>query len=95
MTASSFNLADKVDPGPNRVWYIEHRPTATKPLRLELREKVASGPARVAFTTIVGRIDTIADELALTAAAEDLMVRAAKSDQFVGIHEKSNGRAEA
>ena len=89
---STFNLAKAVDPGENRLWNIEHRPTSQKtPVRLELRQRTIDkrqSHTPLSFTKVVGYIDTIADETHLKEAAETLLIRVGKVDQFTGVHEK-------
>lgn len=87
----SFDLAKRVPPGDNRLWHITHQPTKqTKPVRLELRQRTITkreAHTPLSFTKLLGFIDTIADEKAIEDAAQELLVRAAQVDEFVGSYE--------
>jgi hypothetical protein len=82
--SSTHNLPD---PGPMRFWVGIHNPASVKsPLTLELRERTAgSGVARVSFSRLIAKAHTIADDKAVTDAAEEILIRAARVDDFVGI----------
>lgn len=87
-----FNLADEVPPGPERFWVVKHRPVASKPVRLELREWIIAKEERKAttpttFSRLIGQIDTIADRTSLKEAAALLDQKVGAVDQFVGVYE--------
>ena len=75
------------DPGPRRYWLGVHNPSSIKtPMTLELRERTNSGPTIVAsFSRLIAKAPTIADEEALQETAREILVRAGKVDEFVGI----------
>lgn len=78
---------DLPNPGPGRFWHGAHRPASEKtPLVLELRESSVSGSAaKVSFSKLIAKQSTIADEKMIRQAAEDILIRAGKVDDFVGI----------
>ena len=75
------------NPGPMRFWVGVHNPkNAKSPLDLELRERVnESGKAKVSFSKLIAHQPTIADPKAVRDAAEEILIRAARVDEFVGI----------
>ena len=75
------------DPGKNRFWVGSHQPNNTKqPLLLELREKMhEKGPARVSMSKLISKAGTIADAKAVRETAEEILIRAADVDKYVGI----------
>jgi len=83
------------DPGPKRFWHGIHNPkNATKPLILELREQMTeSGIHLPKFSRLIGQMPTFADPAAVKDAAQELMVRASRVDEFVGILPHAGGRA--
>lgn len=75
------------NPGPERFWHAIHQPTNTKlPLLLELREKMTNNPKiLVKFSRLITKQGTIADEKAIIATADEMLERAARVDEFVGV----------
>lgn len=76
------------DPGKGRFWHGVHAPNNVKfPMTLELREsRIADDrPAKVNFSRVIAKQPVIADEKAIIQAADDILVRAARVDEFVGI----------
>ena len=75
------------DPGENRFWVGIHQPRNTKqPLLLQLREKLAAGSKpNVSLSTLITQQGTIADEKAIVETAEQMLIRAGRVDQFVGV----------
>lgn len=87
-----FDLASEVNPGPNRMWVVTHRPTATKPVRIELKEWIIAKEDRrestpTTFTRLIGRVDTVADRASLKDAAAELLTRVGNVDLYVGVYE--------
>lgn len=82
---SAFNLATQVDPGSGRLWNVVHEPRKPKtPLRLELRESVTGEEKpRLAFTTVIGYVETEATEQALQVAAAYLL----EITKLVGVYQ--------
>lgn len=79
---------DLPDPGPNRYWHGVHRPLSRKtPLRLELRERTNRNSNRLvtSMSRLIGYEDTTAGIEALAEAAEKILERAARVDEFVGV----------
>jgi hypothetical protein len=80
--------------GERRYWEIKHQPNKkATPLRIELREHMkADGQQHVeSWTRLIGFEDTIALPGDIEAAARKVLERAARVDEFVGMHD--NGRA--
>lgn len=73
--------------GENRFWFAEHQPKNTKlPLLLQLREKLTKGSREnVKLSTLVTQQGAIADEKAIIQVAEEMLMRAGRVDEFVGI----------
>jgi hypothetical protein len=77
------------DAGPLRFWEIKHQPTKkTTPVRIELRQRTNTSSKRIinSWTRLLGYEDTTADESALILAAETVLERVSRVDDFVGIH---------
>lgn len=76
------------DPGAGRFWHGVHQPKSLKtPLMLELRQKIAPNSATtvVSMSTLIARQGTVADEDAVEMTAKEILTRAARVDEFVGI----------
>lgn len=77
------------DPGEDRYWNITHQPLKkTAPLRLELREHTKKGGTRhiQSWTRLLGYEDTVALAGEIRAAADKVLERASRVDEFVGMH---------
>lgn len=84
------------DPGEHRYWEIKHQPQKkTTPLRIELREHTKKDSVRFipSWTRLVGFEDTVALPSEVRAAADKVLERASRVDEFVGIH--NNRREES
>lgn len=84
-TKSALNLPD---PGPGHFWVGVHNPNNVKyPMTLELRASALADdrPAKLNFSRIIAKQPVIADPKAIAEAAEDILVRAARVDEFTGI----------
>lgn len=81
------SIPDLPHPGPRRFWYAIHQPNNVKaPLLLELRQRRNSGDEiKVSFSDLIAKQPTIADPIAISEAATEILIRAAKVDEFVGI----------
>lgn len=89
--SKSFNLAEEIDPGNDRVWAITHQPkNQSKPVRLELREFTVERTATTpqSLTRLLGFVNTIADRKVLAEDAALLLARVGRVDEFVGVHER-------
>lgn len=77
------------DPGPQRFWHGIHNPASVKtPLTLELRESTISGDKfRPKFSRLIAKAPTIADPKMILEAAEAILIRAQRVDEFVGVLE--------
>jgi hypothetical protein len=75
------------DPGRERFWHGVHNPSSVKtPLTLELRERtVANAKAAVTFSKLIAKQPTIADPKAVKEAADEILIRAERVDDFIGI----------
>lgn len=77
------------DAGPRRYWEVKHQPhKKNAPVRIELRERTNRNSKRVvdSFSKLISYEDTTASAEALNEAAEKVLERAARVDDFVGIH---------
>ena len=76
-----------VNPGRNRFWHGVHAPNNVKfPLLIELREKTNSGSEiLMSFSKVIAKAPTIADPKAIEEAMREILVRAERVDEFVGI----------
>lgn len=84
---SKTEVPDLPSPGERRFWYAIHQPNNVKaPLLLELRQRRNSGDeVKVSFSDLIAKQPTIADPVAIREAAVEILIRAAKVDEFVGI----------
>lgn len=81
--------------GPKRYWVGHHQPNKkATPLRVELRERTNQNSQRIVagFSRLITFEDVIAQPDAIIAAAERMIERAGKVDEFVGL---LNGEAAA
>ena len=74
--------------GAKRFWNITHQPNKKlTPLRIELRQKeISSGEALLSLSKLIGFADTVADPDKIKVAAQEILARAGRVDEFVGIH---------
>jgi hypothetical protein len=80
------------DPGTARFWSITHQPNKkTLPLRIELRQKTipSAENTSLSLSSLVGFEDTVADETVIRGAAETILARVGRVDEFVGVYETS------
>ena len=78
------------NPGVGRFWNAVHQPNSIKtPLLLELREQTIAStqPPKVGFSRLIGKAPTIADPKQIVEVASEILIRAEKVDEFVGIIE--------
>lgn len=76
------------DPGTDREWIGVRNPNNVKfPLTLELRESslTTGRPFQIGFSVLIAKQPVIADAKAIAAAAEEILVRAARVHEFTGI----------
>lgn len=74
-------------PGKGRFWHGVHNPKNAKfPMVLELREKTTENGAHLPkFSRLIAQQPVIADIKALREAAEEILVRASKVDEYTGL----------
>lgn len=87
-------ISDLPDPGPGRFWHGVHAPNNVKfPMVLELRSSAIANdrPHKVNFSRLIAKQPVIADAKAITEAAADILIRAAKVDEFTGILQAEAG----
>lgn len=88
MATTDTPNTDLPDAGPGRFWHGVHNPSNVKnPMILELRQSTLSGdrPPKVGFSRLIAKQPVIADAAAIAEAAADILIRASKVDEFVGI----------
>tara|TARA_R110002020_G_scaffold404912_1_gene614948 strand:- start:883 stop:1161 length:279 start_codon:yes stop_codon:yes gene_type:complete len=74
-------------PGAGRFWHLAHEPLKKTPVRIELRQKLIKGSEVVlSMSTIVARDYTVADEEAIIEKAKEILARAGRVDEVVGIY---------
>lgn len=81
-------VADLPDPGEGRFWAGVHRPNSVKePLLLELREKTVPSAEHttLSMSTLIAKAGTVADEDAIVETAKEILTRANRVKDFVGI----------
>jgi hypothetical protein len=75
--------------GRGRFWHGVHNAGNVKfPMTLELRESsidIGDREPRASFSRLIAKQPVIADPKAIAEAAKDILVRAARVDEFVGI----------
>lgn len=82
-------------PGPNRFWHNSHNPNSVKfPMTLELRESsidIEGRDPKVGFSKVIAKQPVIADSKSIQDAANDILTRAGRVDEFKGIlpHEEA------
>lgn len=80
-------------PGPSRFWHGVHNPNNAKfPLTLELRQKTIDREVvPLGFSRLIAKQPVIADPIHLREAAEAILVRAGRVEEFTGVlsHEVS------
>ena len=79
------------DAGTGRFWHAVHQPKNTKlPMLLELREKTTDSPrVLLSFSRLISQLGTIADPKSIIATATEILERAGRVDDFVGVLEAS------
>ena len=85
---ASTKIPGLPDPGPGRQFVGQHNPNNVKfPMVLELRESMLDDgrPFKINFSRLIAKQPVIADPKVIAAAAEDILVRAARVDEFVGV----------
>lgn len=81
-------LPDMPNPGANRFWWGIHNPSSVKtPMILELRESTLSPDREIkhGFSRLIAKQPVIADAAAIAEAADQILTRASRVDEFVGI----------
>ena len=86
--AENAELRSKMPrPGAGRFWHLAHEPLKKTPVRIELRQKtIKGGEILLSFSTIVARDFTIADEESIIEKAKEILARAGRVDEVVGIY---------
>lgn len=87
MAKTDHPLENLPDPGADRFFVGVHNPSNAKyPMMLELRQSTISGREhKVNFSRLIAKQPVIADPKAIVEAAEEILVRAGRVDEFVGI----------
>lgn len=85
--AARSEVENLPDAGDRRFWFATHQPTNAKtPLLLELREQTNSGDeVKLSFSRLIGKQATIADPIQIVETATEILIRAGKVDEFVGV----------
>lgn len=86
-TTTSTTTTRLPNPGPMRFWHGVHNPSNAKfPMVLELREKTIDREQVIlGFSKIIAKQPVIADPVQMREAAEAILARAGRVDEFVGV----------